>query len=144
MSNSVLADIHGPDWPVGCVKVTTPGTPVGIMSVADPNGIWNPETGVVPLSGLPGYTVRCQQISFCGVHNNGTTWVPNTGNIYVLRAGPGSANRADSGVLVIPVAPGQTFFLSASPLVNNVWNPYRYFIDADNASDGANIVLYIF
>jgi hypothetical protein len=33
MANSVLLDRHGPDWPLGFIKVVTPGTPVGLMSL---------------------------------------------------------------------------------------------------------------
>lgn len=145
MSNSVLQDRHGPDWPLGFIKVATPGTPVGLMHYVDPNSYASPATATA--STTPEYTQRFQQIMFQGIKPGATHgWQNNTGNVYIVRSGDGtgSANRDDQGALVVCVAPGQTIFLSASPAVNDVWGPYRYFVDADNANDGVVAVGLIF
>jgi hypothetical protein len=64
----------------------------------------------------------------------------NTGNVYIVRygdKGAGSGNRDDPGVMVAVLLPGQTLFLASAPANRNVYSPYRYYIDADNANDGA-------
>lgn len=142
MSNSILLDRYGPDWPLGFISVATPGTPVGFMSVVDPSNLAAP--GTATAAGVPEYTFRAQQIVLIGFKPSGGTWIANTGNAYVVRKGSGSSNRADSGALVTVVQPGQVIFLAAAPLVMNVWNPYRYSVDADNAGDGLAITLLSF
>ncbi len=143
MANSILQDRQGPDWPLGFISVATPGTPVGLMSVVDPNSYNAPNTPTGPL--VNEYTVRAQQIIFMGFKPGASHgWVLNTGNIYVLRKGAGSSNYADTGVLVKVVVPGETFYLASAPQVTDVFSPYRYYIDADTAADGAMATLLIF
>lgn len=144
MSNSILADIQGPDWPLGSVAVATPGTPVGLMSVADPTSKWAPGTAVDPLVGLPGYTVRGYRLVMYGYKNSGTTWVANTGNVYLLRKGSGSSNRSDSGVLVEVIPTAGRVVIEGVSLVKDWCSPYRYFVDADTAADALTAVLWIF
>lgn len=145
MANTVLADIQGPDWPLGFIKVVTPGTPVGIMSLVDPSSINDPSTQSGTTS--QEYTQRCQQLLFQAMKpgaSHGTQ--ENTGNIYIVRfaaKGAGSGNRDDYGTLVWTLEPGTNLFLASAPLNRNVFSPYRYYIDADNANDGAQVTLII-
>lgn len=147
MANSVQKDIQGPDWPLGLIVVATPGTPVGIMSLVDPSGLNNPAT---PTPGTPGageYSVRANRIVFQGFKGNaGTGLTNNTGNVYVVRKGVGSGtgNRADYGSIVAVVTPGATVEFIPSAKIKDAFGPYRYSIDADNASDAALVTLFIF
>ncbi len=136
---SVLYDRQGPDWPLGSIVVAAPGTPVGIMSLMDPVDAGDPSTPTA--AGVPEYTVRCQQIMFQAVKADTHGLVNNTGNIYIVRKG---GNRDDPGAIVAMLQPGQTLFLSSAPAVRDVFSPYRYFIDADNAADAAQVTLLIF
>lgn len=140
MANSILQDRYGPDWPLGFISVAAPGTPVGIMSVVDPNSLNNPNNALAVGSDIQ--SVAFQQIVFWALKPSAGKWVPNTGQIYVVRApsGGGSGGRADSGVLVAVIQPGNFFNLASAPAVVNVFGAYRYFIDADNAGDGAAVV----
>ena len=67
---SVQIDPQGPDWPLGFIKVVTPGTPVGIMSVVDPPPALNDPSVATPTSFAAGpsaeYTARAQHIVFQG------------------------------------------------------------------------------
>jgi len=147
---SVQLDPHGPDWPLGFIKVVTPGTPVGVMSLVDPAAYNNPSTGT-PTSFAAGpsaeYTVRAQQIIIQAYKPGASHGLQNnTGNIYITRqgiAGQGSGNRDDTGSIVFTLTPGQTLTLASAPLDRNVFSPYRYSIDADNAGDGAMVTLLI-
>jgi hypothetical protein len=146
MANSIQRDIHGPDWPLGSIAVAVPGTPVVITSLIDPSDVNEPDTPTPGTSGAGEYTIRAQQILFQGVKSNaGSGTVNNTGNIYIVRegAGGGSGNRTDFGSIVAVIAPGQTFILGSAALNRNVYNPYRYFIDADNANDACQVTLII-
>lgn len=144
MANSIQIDPQGPDWPIGFIKVVTPGTPVGLMSVVDPNGVNDPSTATPGTSGAAEYTIRAQQIMIQALKpgaSHGTTF--NTGNVYIMRKGAGSGlgNRDDTGSIVATLNPGQTFFMSSAALNHNVWSPYRYSVDADNANDGVFVTL---
>lgn len=147
MANSVLQDRHGPDWPLGFIKVVTPGTPVGIMSVVDPTNINSPSTVSSVTNPGQEYSVRANQIVFMAYKPTGASpaYAVNTGLSYVVRlnAGSGSNNRADSGVLVKVLQPGETFVLAPPSTVEDVFGPYRYAVDADNANDGVMVVLVI-
>lgn len=143
MANSILKDIHGPDWPLGFVAVAAAGTPVGLMSVVDPNSYNAPQTATGPNVGE--YTVRAQQIIFQAIKPSGASWANNTGNVFIVRkSGTGSQNRSDTGVLVKMLVPGETFYLASAPQVTDVFGPYRYYIDADNNGDGVAATLLIF
>jgi len=144
MTLSVLQDRKsGPDWPLGSIIVVTPGTPVSIMSLVDASNNNAPETGTTTSSDE--YTALCQQIMVQGFKSNaGVGLTPNTGNIYVVRKGTtGSGNKNDYGVIVLCVLPGQTMFVSSAPRNRNEFSPYRYYIDADNANDAAQVTLWI-
>ena len=144
MTASVQLDKYGPDWPLGFLNVTSPGTPVGFMSLVDPNSYNAPENPTSTLSDE--YVSRAEEIMVQALKpgNGGHGTQNNTGNIYICRKGnSGTGNRDDSGSIVATLAPGQTMFFSASPLNRNVWNPYRYYVDADNAGDGAFVTLIV-
>lgn len=146
MTLSVQKDPAGPDWPLGFIKVVTPGIPVSIMSLVDPLSINDPASPTPGTSGAAEYTVRAYQIQFQGVCVNvAGGMMYNTGFVYILRkpVGGGSGGRSDPGCMVKVLAPGETYFLDAAPQNRNVWSPYRYYIDADNADDGALVTLVI-
>ena len=140
-TQSVMKDIAGPDWPLGLVTVATPGTPVPIMSLVDSGLIWAPQTATSYSVIVPEYTVRFQQIWFQALRagaSHGTA--SSTGNVYILRKGvQGAGNRDDYGALVYVLGSGLNFFLGSAASNRDVFNPYRYYIDADNAGDGALI-----
>jgi len=147
MANSVLKDLQGPDWPLGFVSVTTPGTPVSIMTNVDASGVNDPKT--LTTSGSNEYTVRAQQIIFQAVKPTGSSpaYANNSGLVYLVRrnaAIQGSGNRADAGVVVKVLVPGETFFLAVGPQVNDAFSPYRYSVDADTSGDGLQVTLLIF
>jgi hypothetical protein len=143
MANSILKDKQGPDWPLGFVGVVTPGVPVGLMSVVDPNSYNSPNTPTG--ANVDEYTVRAQQIFFQAIKPNGagSGWVNNTGNVYIVRKGTGSSNYNDTGVLVKRLVPGENFFLASAAFNLDVFSPYRYYVDADNAGDGVAPTLLI-
>lgn len=126
----------GPDVPLGFIEVLVPGTPVQITSVIDPTGALSPD--VSNRSGGPLYPpLRFQQLVFRGMKPNATPdaagFKDNTGNVYIVRQG-GSINH--SGLIVAIIKPGETLFLSGAPRVGDTYNPYRYYVDAENAGDG--------
>jgi hypothetical protein len=143
-TQSVQKDRQGPDWPLGFIEVVTPGTPVSIMSLVDPTSVNAPESPTSTTSNE--YTVAAQQILFMGYTPFGTATghglTFNIGNVYIMRRGvQGLGNRDDYGSLVKVLAPGETFYLASAALVRNVYSPYRYYIDADNTTDGAIVTL---
>lgn len=144
---SVNKDISGPDWPLGLIVVATPGLPVGIMSLVDPLGVNDPATPTPSTVGAYEYTIRAQQLMFQAVRAGASNGLQiNTGNIYIMRKpvqGSGSAHDNDFGACVAVLAPGQTLFIASAPINNNVYSPYRYFIDADTAGDSALVTLFI-
>jgi len=147
-TQSVQKDRQGPDWPLGLIVVAAAGTPVGIMSLVDPASVNDPSTATPPATGTSlsnEYTERANQIMIQGYRAGAHGLVNNTGNIYVMRKGvQGAGNRDDYGSMVVAIAPGQTFSLGPSALVKDVFSPYRYFIDADNAGDSALVTLLMF
>lgn len=137
---AVLLDTHGPDWPLGFIAVVAPGTPVRFTFLIDPTNLDAPETQ--NLTGVKAeYTARFQQIMIQGFKPGAHGMQPNAGFVYIVRAG---GNRDDPGSIVKVLFPGETFFLASAPLVKDVFSPYRYYVDADNAGDGALIVGLIF
>jgi hypothetical protein len=144
MANSIQRDKYGPDWPLGFIGVSSPGTPVGFMVNVDPGAYADPST---PTSiNTPEYTVSCEEIVVQAFKPGaGTGLQLNTGYVYITRIAvpPGSGGRSDTGSTVMVMLPGQTLFLTASAMNRNVWSPYRYFVDADNAGDGVIVTLII-
>jgi hypothetical protein len=120
---------------------------VNIMSLVDPTSANAPQTVVPPTSGTPGneFTERAQQIIFQAYKTAANGLQNNTGNIYIVRvgAGGGAGNRNDYGAIVVTLTPGQTFVLASAPSVQDVFSPYRYRIDADNAGDSCLVTLII-
>ena len=143
-TQSIQKDRQGPDWPLGTIVVVTPGTPVSIMSLVDPNNLNAPGTPTPGTSGADEYTVRAQQICFQGFKANTHGLQANTGNIYIVRKGvQGAGNRDDYGSIVAVIPSGLTMWLASAALNRNVFSPYRYFIDADNANDACQVTLLI-
>lgn len=144
MANSVLLDTYGPDWPLGSIAVVTPGVPVSIMSLVDPSFVNDPGSPTPPgaVKKLE-YTPAAQQIFFQAMKPGAAHGLQNnTGNIYIVRIGAGGAgNRDDYGAIVACLQSGQSFFLASAALNRNVYSPYRYYIDADNAGDCAQCTL---
>jgi hypothetical protein len=153
MAQSNYRGYNGPFLPLGAIAVVTAGTPVAIMSLIDPTSLNAPETATPAFSAnntgaavaVNEYTVTCQQIIVQGFKSNsGSGLTPNTGNVYLMLKGAGgSGNRTDFGAMVLCVASGLTAVLASAPTNVNVFNPYKLFLDADNANDGALITLVI-
>ena len=145
MASGVRKDYHGAVWPLGLIGNSpqiTPGTPVGIMSLVDPNSVNDPNQTTT--TGSNEFTVRAQQIEFQAFKAAAHGLQNNTGNIYIIkRGGSGSANRDDYGTIITCLTPGQTFFLASAPLNRNVFSPYDYQIDCDSAGDSCLVSLII-
>ena len=140
---SVQKNPHGPIWPLGMITVSAPGTPVGIMSLVDPNSYNDPAS---PTSAFSlEYTVRAWEIIFTACKPGAHGVAFNVGNVYILMkpVGSGAGNRDDYGSMLPPLGPAQTLILSSAALNFNVWSPYAFFVDADNAGDGALVTLII-
>jgi hypothetical protein len=144
LSNSVYKDRTGPDWPLGFVSVGTPGTPVCIMVNVDANNVNAPESSSNNLTSE--YTPTSCAVGIQGYKPgaNNVGMVANTGNVYLMRKGVGSGagNRSDTGAMVKVIPPGQDYFYPSDPQGGQRWSPYRYFLDADNAGEGALVTLY--
>lgn len=146
---SIENNRRGPIWVLGNITNVSPGTPVGIMSLVDSASTNDPNNPTSPTSDE--YTVRAYEIIFQACKVSGSGLGVNTGNIYILKRGAsgGTANRSDPGVIVAVIPPGTSgvlspaFRLTASALNRNVFNPYDFLIDADNAGDGCQVVLEI-
>jgi len=132
---SILIDPNGPDWPLGFIEVITPGTPVQVTSLVDPTNTYD------PASTKSEYTRRVNQMMFQGYTPDTHGMKPNAGYVYIVRKG---GSRDDPGTIVKVLAPGETFFLAPTPMVRDVFSPYRYYIDGDNAGDGALVTCLIF
>ena len=141
MSNSVLLDYQGPDWPLGFVAVGTPGTPVNIMHNVDPGNNNAPGAPTNPSGNRTEYTPVVYSVWFQGVKPNGNNsgMQYNSGNVYIMRSPSSGAagNLTDFGAMVQVLSPGQTVALPISPASMRAYSPYRYFLDADIAGDGA-------
>lgn len=143
MAVSVHKDPQGPDWPLGNIAVPTPGTPVSIMSLVDSASTNAPETGTSTLTDE--YTRRAQQIIFQAFKAGAAPpkFAANTGNVYIVRKSVGAGGQNDVGTVIACLTPGQTFVLGSSAQVRNVFNLYRYFIDADTANDACQATAII-
>ena len=145
MANSVNQNRQGPLWALGSIIVVTPGVPVSIMSLVDAAKANAPESATSTTSDE--YTFRAQQISFQGFKSNaGSGVVNNTGNVYIIggqKVGSGSGNRTDYGAILWVLGPGLTWVLGSAASRVNVFSPYYFSIDADNANDAAQVTLII-
>ena len=145
MANSLLKIPAGPIWPLGCILVATPGTPVNIMSLVDPNNYNAPET-IANFAGQGAeYSPRFNQATFQGYKSGGATRLANnTGNIYLVMKPLASAGGiTDVGNIIEVIQTAQTFTLVSSALNRNDYGPYQLYIDADNAGDGCLVSLFI-
>ena len=150
-TQSVQQDRQGPDWPLGLIVSASPGTPVNIMTLVDSANVNAPQTPTPGTAGANEYTVRAYGIIFQACKAGASHGLAAAvGNVYICRAGvQGAGNRDDYGsiIAVLPSAtpnlPFPTFTLLAASLNRDVISPYRYYIDADNASDGALVTLWI-
>lgn len=134
---AAIVDYNGPDVPLGWVGVVAAGTPVQLTSVIDPGGTLAPEVSN-RTAGMLYPPFRFQQLILTGMKPKGGGGAENnTGNVYIVRAG---YTRADLDGVVAIIAAGQTFFLASSTQITDTWNPYRYWVDADNAGDGVYVV----
>ncbi len=151
MAQTVYKGFSGPLVPLGLIAVVTPGTPVQFTSLIDPSSVNAPET-VSPAASANNtggpvagneYTITCQQIIIQAYKAGASHGLQNnTGQIYIMMKGSGgSGNRDDYGAMVATLAPGQTLVISSAPLNVNVFNPHKYFVDADTAGDSALITL---
>jgi hypothetical protein len=118
------------------------------MANVDPSNNNSPNTPVAPGLNVnsSGYTVKGRGIGLQGYHaganNNGM--VVNTGNVYLMRGpvGAGTGNRSDSGAIVKVIPAGADFFYAPDGKGLDFFSPYFYYLDADNANDGALVTLY--
>lgn len=141
-TQSVQKNPAGPFWPLGAILVPTPGTPVRLTSLIDPNNYNPPEQPTLPQSAE--YTVRAQQLCLQGFTPTTHGMTANTGNVYLIqKGGAGSNNRDDYGSIIAVIQPGGTIFLASSALNRNVFSPYELWVDADNASDALLVTLII-
>ena len=133
---AVLLDRHGPDWPLGFIEVAVPGTPVKLTSLVDPTDARAPEARTSE------YSPRCQQILLQAFKPGVAHGMQvNAGFVYIVRKG---GDRDDYGTIVKVLSPGESFYLASAPSVKDVFSPYRYYVDGDNAGDGVLAVLLIF
>lgn len=152
MANSVMQDPFGNDWPLGYVNVPTGGTPVNIMVNVDPSN--NNAPGTSPGQWGSGvkqaeFTPTCHKVTLQGVKPaNNNSMVPNTGNVYIMRAlGPnnqnagGAGNRSDPGAMVYVLPPGGSVTLPGLEMEGSTISPYRYTLDVDNNNEGALVTL---
>jgi|SRR5271154_6358767 len=149
-TQSVHKNKQGPVWPLGLIVNVTPGTPVGIMSLVDPLTYNAPEQATLPQSAE--YSERAYQINFTACKAGAAHGLQiNTGNIYIMMKGvAGVGNRDDYGSCVAVLPPGATtgisfptFALTAAALNADVFSPYQFYIDADNAGDSCLVTLNI-
>lgn len=149
-TQSVQKNKQGPVWPLGLITCVTPGTPVNIMSLVDPASVNAPESATSATSAE--YTERAYEIQFTACKAGAAHGVQaNTGNIYIMMKGvQGAGNRDDYGSCVATLPPGATtgisfptYKLTASAINRDVFSPYQFYIDADNAGDACLVTLNI-
>jgi hypothetical protein len=137
---SVLKDWQGPDWPLGNIVVTSPGTPVSIMSLVDSGGVNDPSAATSSTSQeySPTFYSLTIQAMKLGAGSHGLT--NNVGNIYLVRK---SGSRDDLGTILACITPGVMYTLLITPGASRGFSPYRYYLDADNANDAGQCVGFI-
>jgi hypothetical protein len=153
MAQSVYNGYNGPGTiPLGFIQVVTPGTPVRITSLIDPASNNAPETPTPAFSAnntgaaVPTneYTVTCQQIIIQGFTSNaGSGLKNNTGNVYLMLKGNGTSNRTDFGAMEQCIGAGLTAVIASAPANVNCFDPYKYYLDADNSGDGALVTIVV-
>ena len=151
MADSVQRDQNGPDWPLGMIAVTTPGTPVSIMSLVDASAVNDPGQVNNPLLAHQyEFSTAAWEIQFTACRKGASHGLAAaTGNVYIVRQaqGTGSGNRDDYGDIVAVIGTSTAiqapFRLTSNSQSRNSFGPYRYYVDADNAGDGALVTLVI-
>ena len=150
-TQSVHKNRQGPIWPLGLVTVAAPGTPVNLMSLVDAAQVNAPGTATSTTSDE--YAPRCYSITITACKAGASHGLQaNTGNIYIMLKGvQGAGNRDDYGAMVGVLSPGLVstnvlfpqIVITAAALNRDVFNPYDFYVDADNASDGCLVTLEI-
>ena len=144
MPNSVYQSRTGTVWPLGYIAVPTPGTPVCIMHNVDASN--NNAPGTASNSSTSEYATVVRALAIQGYHpganNNGM--VANVGNIYLMMrpVGSGTGNRSDTGAMLKVIPPGQDLFFPIDPTGQSAHDPYSYFLDGDNSTEGALVTAY--
>ena len=146
-TQSVSKNIHGPVWPLGLITVASAGTPVRVTSLVDPSATNAPENATSSTSAE--YTPRVTKLIFTACAKNTDGVKANTGTVYIMMKGvQGLGNRDDYGTMVMALPQGAatagpypTFILDATSI--NVFSPYAFYIDADNANDGCLVTAVI-
>ena len=143
MAQSVQKNRTGVVWPLGFVKVTTPGTPVCIMANVDANNVNAPGVATSNLSAEYSPAARGLGIQAFLPNNNNSGMQPTTGNIYLMvPAAGGNGNLTDFGSMVKIITSGSDFFFPPEGCGVDLFNPYGLFLDADVAGEGALVTLY--
>ena len=143
MALSVHQSRTGSVWPLGFVKVTTPGAQVCFMLNTDSANNQTPSAGSNNITEeytpvFRGFGVQAYKPA---ANNNGT--VANTGNIYLMFYPAGGAgNRADYGAMIKTIPSGSDWFFPPEGIGADLFSPYSFFLDADNGGDGAIVTLY--
>lgn len=135
-----------PVWPLGWCKVVTPGTKLSLLQLADVNypgalanlksaqGQWGAKVYQI-LFAVPGSASAPAQIA--------------AGNVGTVYFGTSNMNRAAAtGLGIILPMPKQAanavgFYTWTNPSPNNEFRLEDYFLDADNASDGAFVTVWV-
>lgn len=150
MANSIHRDINGTDWPLGNIIVAAAGTPINIMSLVDATLSAAPEqpvqSGLAPIF-EPEFQVRFFTILFQALKAGAgpPSLANNTGIVYIIRkaAAGGTGNATDKGVIIKALVPGENFSLPSLANSFNIYNPYRYFIDADTNADACQVTGFV-
>lgn len=149
MANSIQKLRGAAMTPLGSIKVTTPGTPVSLMSYLDPgnNNAPGTPTGITinKYGADTPYSPAVRGIGIQGYHQGANNAITiNAGNVYLLvaPAAGGSGNNQDVGAMVKVISPGADYFYPPDAANLDRISPYYLYLDADNAGDGAIIVGY--
>lgn len=107
--------------PFGPVTVTTPGTPVTLISQLVAEGICLATDHIA---------VNKLDLKPLTMNNSGAG---NTGNVYIGFVG---MNKTTGFNLLVTIVPGGPDYCVTNPFGSNVYALESYVIDADNAGDG--------
>lgn len=142
MADSVHKDINGPIWPLGFIKVVSAGTPVSIMSLVTAS-VGSQAGSQVGSTDRSEYAARGCQLRFRGMKTNTHGMQNNSGNVYIIKKFGANGSRDDYGTIIDVLTAGAMIELPTKQAESNCINPYEYYIDADNANDGAIVDLMV-
>ena len=143
MALSVQKNRTGVVWPLGFIRVASPGTPVSLMSLVDSANVNAPGVPTSNLSSEYSPAARGLGLQAFLPNNNNSGMQPNAGNVYLLvPAAGGNGNLTDFGSMVKILPSGSDFYYPPEGCGVDLFNPYGLFIDADVAGDGVLAVLY--